>query len=208
MAKFPEPPGVEALRRIGADTVQLPSGVELSRVYFAGPPHPSSWQRFRTFGPLSGGRFDHHAPPPHLQPRGILFAALDGATAVAEAFQATRTVDTTVRAPFLAQFCLRKTVAVLDLTGSWPTRAGCRQAIASGRRDRAQRWSRQIYDAYAGIVGVLYPSSMLGGGKAVAFYERARTALAAFPEVNLPLAHPALRLPLERVAAALTYVVV
>src|SRR5271166_4552927 len=97
MAKFPEPPS-----RLGLppETTVLPAGARLWRVYFTGGAYPGAWNAFRYFGP-SESRFDHHEPPPRVQARGILYAAGDATTCLAEVFQATRVIDRAASAPWL-----------------------------------------------------------------------------------------------------------
>lgn len=207
MPKLPHPPPrLPALRK--AEAKVLPAGTELWRIYFAGGDRPSSWKGFRRFGPLGTARFDHHEPPPHLQDRAILYAARQGPACFAECFQATRAINRTRRDPWLVCFTLDRDVTLLDLGGEWPTRAGASQAINSGRRTRAREWSRSIYQRYAEVEGLRYPSSMLGRAVAVALYERAEDAIADRPILHVPLTHPGLQAPIERVASRLGYSVV
>jgi hypothetical protein len=155
---------------------------------------------------VATGRFDHQEPPPHNDlDRWILYAALDIAGALAEAFQDTRVIDRDRYEPWLAGFELELDLVTLDLSRLWPTRAGASQAIATGRRDRAQEWSRRIYDAYADVHALLYRSSMAGGSMNLAFYERAGDSLPFSPRFHAPLSHPGLGLPLQRQAARLGY---
>jgi RES domain len=182
----------------------VPAGVLLWRLYFRGGRHPTAWNTFRAFGPTRG-RFDHQLPPPRVQERRILYAAGHGPTALAEVFQEGRTVDRTTRDPWLAAFHLRRPISLLDLSGIWPTRAGASMALSSGPRPRAQRWSRAFYEAYPGIDGLFYPSSMSGSRPALAFYERALDALPRTPELHRPLLDPALLPILRRVASDLGY---
>jgi hypothetical protein len=174
----------------------------------AGGDHPTSWKGFRRFGPLGTGRFDHHEPPPHDQDRGILYAADRGSAAFAECFQATRTINRSRRDPWLVCFSLDREVSLLDLGGAWPTRVGASQAINSGERSRAREWSRAIYEQYPGVEGLRYPSSMLVGAVAVALYERAEDALAGRPILHMPLTHPGLQFPIQRVASEVGYGIV
>ena len=198
MSKFPEPPA--GPWTLPAITVTRPAGTTLWRIYFIGGPHPAAWNDFRLFGPTAS-RFDHHDPPPHAQVKGILYAADDGTTCLAEVFQQTRVVERVPRAPWLVGFRLERDVVLLDLTGPWPTQAGASMAINSGPRPRAQRWSRAIYGAYPNVEGLLYASSMHANAPAVALYERAKNALQASPVFNRALADPAL---LHRLSAAAT----
>lgn len=112
----------------------------------------------------------------------------------------TRTIDRYRGEPFLVGFGLADDLMALDLAGSWPTRAGASQAIASGRRDVARAWSRVIYASYDQVHGLLYPSSMAGHSTNLAIDEPGRHLVARRPPVHLPLTHTGLRLPVQRVA--------
>ncbi|MGH8199898.1 MAG: RES domain-containing protein, partial [Steroidobacteraceae bacterium] len=109
MSKFPEPPGVEALRRIAAETLELPAGTPLARIYFSAGPYPSHWNLFRHIGPTAA-RWDHHLPSasdePTEQDRAVLYCAPQVDTCAAEVFQATRRIDRIRNAPALAVFAL------------------------------------------------------------------------------------------------------
>ncbi|MDQ6650591.1 MAG: RES family NAD+ phosphorylase [Actinomycetota bacterium] len=212
MAKLPLPPGPERLAslRLPEDVVALAPMTRLVRIYRTAGEHPSSWRSLRTVGPVPGGRFDPHPVPAAGRAAdapgyGVTYLGLSLRTTLAEAFQDARTVDRRTGRPYLAVFRLRRPVHLLDLAGSWPTRAGASQAISSGRRDRAQAWARAIWAAYPDVEGVWYPSAMDGGAPAVCLWQRAAAALPRFPEVNLPLDAPALALPLARSCLPLGY---
>ncbi len=208
MAKLPEPPPAAEMRGVPPDVEVLPAGTRLYRIYFRGGGHPGGWSRFRDFGPLPNARFDHHFEPPGVQERAILYAAAGDdavATCVAEAFQEGRLVDTRLRDPQLAAFSLVDDVPLLSLRDRWPTRAGASANINSGPRPRCRRWSRAIYEAYPGVCGLLYASSMNGNRPAVALYERAARALPGVPDFNRPLSDAPLLLPLGRIASSLGY---
>jgi RES domain len=204
MPKFPEPP---ARLTLAAITRTLPAGTRLWRIYFTGGAHPATWDGFRFFGPTPS-RFDHHDPPPQVQQRGILYAAREPTTCVAEVFQATRVVDRTSSSPWLAGFDLEREVVLLDLTGLWSTETGASMAIHTGPRPRARRWSSAIYAAYATVEGFLYASSMHANRPAVALYERARPALPAAPVFHRALSDPALLRRLSAAAGRLGYRIV
>jgi hypothetical protein len=201
LAKLPNPP--RDLARIPPELRTLPAGTELWRIYKRAGRHPVLWSTFRSFGPLSSARFDHHTPglagEPRLQDRMILYAALQIPTCVAEFFQRSRTIDPEAEQPFLAGFELRKDIVLLDLTALWPTQAGASMVINSGPRSRA------VHDAYPGIQGLYYASSMHANRPALALYERARPALAPVPLFNRPLSDPALLVDLDRIALNLGY---
>ena len=208
MAKLPEPPSAAELRRIGTETVVLPAGTRLYRIYLRGGNHPTGWARMRHYGPVGTARFDHYSEPARVQERGILYAASGGdavATCVAEAFQEGKLVDTRRDDPWLACFALTEDVPLLDLTGKWPTRAGASANVNSGPRPRCRRWSRAVHEAYPDLWGLLYASSMNGGGPAVALYERTVGAVPRSPVFNRPLSDPALLVGIGRIAYALGY---
>jgi hypothetical protein len=69
---------------------------------------------------------------------------------------------------------------------------------------RCRRWSRTIYEAYPGVPGLLYDSSMNGNRPAVAPYERAARALPEAPDFNRPLSD-VLLVPLDRIASSIGY---
>jgi len=204
LAKFPEPPPAAELARVPPDWKTLPRGTTLWRLYFRGGSHPTFWNTFRTYGPTSG-RFDPQLPPPSAQSRAVLYAAERGPTCLAEVFQDTRVIDRAARDPWLAGFSLEQPLKLLDLAGSWPTRAGASMAISSGPRPRAQRWSRAIHEAYPDGWGIYYGSSMYGGSPCVALYERAEPALPPHPVFHRPLSDPALLPALKQVAREIGY---
>ena len=205
MPKFPEPP--LNLATLPAITKTLRTGTLLWRVYFHAGPHPTTWDAFRGFGP-TGSRFDHQVPPPSVQTRALLYAAASGPTCLAEVFQDTRIIDRSRRSPWLVGFGLTRSVELLDLTGSWPTRAGASMAINTGPRSRARRWSQAIYAAYPNVQGLCYCSSMDANRAAMALYERATSAMPASPVFHRALADPLLAPAISRAALQFNYGVV
>jgi hypothetical protein len=208
VAKFPEPPPLAQLAALSPAVRTLPAGTRLWRIYFQSGRHPTAWNAFRQFGPISVSRFDHHLPPAATQGRGILYASPDGSVPFAEVFQDGRVIDRTRDGPWLVAFDLEVPVALLDLAGAWPTRAGASAAINSGPRPRARRWSQRIYEAYPVVVGLWYRSSMGGNRPAVALYERAAPALPARPVFHRSLADSALTAIVLRAARRFGYAVV
>ncbi|HEY4238882.1 MAG TPA: RES family NAD+ phosphorylase [Kofleriaceae bacterium] len=201
MAKLPEPPQPIS---IAAETVELPSGSLIWRLYASGGPHPTAWNTLRTYGPTAS-RFDHHLPPPSVQTRAIFYGAAEPTTCIAEYFQATRIIDRSHGAPWLVAFATGWPLRLLDLTGAWPTRAGASMAINSGPRPRARRWSQAIYDAYPDIHGLLYGSSMHANKPAYALFERCRPCFPAAPAFHRSLADPALAPRVDAAAGVLGY---
>ena len=208
MSKFPEPPGVEALCRIAAETLKLPAGTPLARIYFSAGPYPSHWNRFRHIGP-TGARWDHHLPSSSDQPteqdRAVLYCAPDIDTCTAEVFQATRRIDRIRNTPALAVFDLHTSVTVLDLRGTFATRIGASTAIHSGPRSRARAWARQLYEAYPNVQGFQYGSSMNGHAPAIVLNDRALGALPKEPQFHRALNDDMLVDVLQRIALRLSY---
>jgi hypothetical protein len=208
LVKLPEPPSpAELAARVAPEVRTLVAGTELWRVYFRAGRHAMAWSWLRAFGPVPGGRFDPHLPPPHAQARAVLYAALEGPTCLAEVFQDGRTIDLRRNEPWLVAFALAAPLSLLDLTGAWPTRAGASMALASGPRPRAQRWARAIYEAWPGLQGIYYPSCMHANRPAVALFERATGALPERPVFHRALADPPLLAPISAAAAQLGYAV-
>lgn len=205
MAKFPEPPDVDALRAIEPAIRCVRKGTPLARIYFAGGPHPVAWNAFRRFGPTDA-RFDHHLPDKAgngfmQQHRAIFYAASAAATCLAEVFQTDRVINKQRREPWLAVFALARDVDLVDLTGNFVTRMGASTAIHSGPRHRARQWAQALYDAYPHCAGIAYCSSMNGNAPAFALTDRAEAldVLPLKPEFNRALADAALT---DLVAAA------
>lgn len=212
MAKFPEPPPASELvgLRRPEDVVAVAPITALARIYQSGGEHPTQWNAFRTVGPLATARFDPHPVTPDGRPasaqgHGVLYTGLSLRTALAESFQATRVVDRHSGAPWLVVFRPARPLHLLDLAGTWPTRAGASQAISSGSRPRARAWAREIFAAYPDVDGLWYRSSMDSGAPAVCLWERGASALPPRPWVHLPLNAAALALPIARACRALGY---
>jgi RES domain len=208
MAKFPEPPGVAALRDIAPQTLILPADTKLARIYYATGPYPSHWNQFRSYGPTAA-RWDHHLPNSRSvgveQSRAIFNCAPDVDTCAAEVFQATRRIDRTRNAPGLVVFALREAVTLLDLRGIFSTKMGASTAIHSGPRSRARAWARELYDAYPDIQGLYHGSSMNGYAPAIALNERAQPAMPEQPQFHRALNDDMLVETLQQIALCLSY---
>jgi hypothetical protein len=208
LPKFPSPPPADVLAEIPPQIRRLDSGTRVWRVYFRGGAHPGRWNSLRTFGPTTA-RFDHQLPDTdgqaREQTRAIQYAALDGITPFAEVFQDTRVIDRGARSPWLVAYELAAELELLDLTGTYPTRAGASMLINCGSRPRARAWSRAFYDAYPEIQGLYYGSCMHRHRPSLALYERAAGAIPAQPVFHRALADQALRLTLRNAAAKLGY---
>lgn len=131
----------------------------------------------------------------------MLYAATTGPTGIAEVFQESRVIDRAGNDPALVSFEVARDLLLLDLTSSWPTRAGASMAINTGQRCRAQRWARAIYSAFPALDGIYYASSMYRNAPAVALFERAESAIPTRPTFHHPLSDLELDTALRNVAA-------
>jgi hypothetical protein len=208
LPKFPNPPSPETLAEIEPAIKRLTAGTRVWRVYFRGGLHPGRWNQMRTFGPTTA-RFDHHLPDAQgartEQTRAIQYLALDGITPLAEVFQDTRVIDRAARSPWLVAYELDADLELLDLTGTFPTRAGASMLINCGSRPRARAWSRAFYEAYPQIQGLHYASCMHENRPSLALYERSGAAIPPRPSFHRALSDQALRLMLRNAAVELNY---
>lgn len=210
MAKFPRPESTAAIRTTPPAVRTLPKGAALARVYFSGGAHPTRWSEFRQYGPTNA-RFDHHLldrrGEPWVQERSVLYCARNAVTCFAEVFQETRRIDRVRDAPWLAIFELQRTLRLLDLTGTYPTRVGASMAINTGSRVRAREWAQCFYEAHNDLHGIFYASSMHANQPAIVLDDRAETAraLPPHPRFNRALGDDSLLSVLKHAAAALGY---
>ncbi len=148
MAQVPRRPSSQRLQELEPELKTLPSGSRVWRVYFRGGQHPTTWSSFRYVGPTQG-RFDHHLPGQGgqliEQEHGVLYAALEIDTCLAEVFQKTRRIDRARGEPWLVAFDLDAPVVLLDLTGSFVTRAGASMGLMTGPRSVGRNWARGFF---------------------------------------------------------------
>ena len=134
-----------------------------------------------------------------------MYAASEPLTCLAEVFQGDRTIDIHLNDPWIAGIAIERELRLLNLSGTWPTVAGASMAINSGPRERAQEWSRAIYEAYSETDGLWYGSSMNASEPSIALYERARDAIPVSPVFNRPLTDPSLATTLTMAADRFGY---
>jgi hypothetical protein len=208
--KLPPPPPADHLRTAVTlrtrDLVAITTETVLWRVHRTAGAHVVPWNALRRYGPVASCRFDPQPPPPRVHAaEGVTYLAITPQTALAEAFQTRRLVDRHLGAPSLVGLRLTRPVRLLDLSRTWPTRAGASQAISSGRRDVARAWARALREAFPDLEGVWYPSSMDGGGFCLALWEPAADAMPTAPVLSRPLTDPALADRLAAAAARMGY---
>lgn len=195
------------LASISPALATLQPDIPIWRVYRAGGRYPSRWNHVRHVGPVAS-RFDHHLgeiDAPSEQERGVYYCAPELRTAVAEFFQAARHVDLRSGTPRLTCWLARRPITLLNLWGSWVTRAGCDQGIhTSPARAVTRHWARAFYDAYPETSGLRYQSKM-AGEISWCLTDRALDAFAETPLVDLPLDARRLRPALDAACASLGY---
>lgn len=211
--RLPAPPPVDELRAVGIrdDERYLVAPSQLWwRVHRTTGAHVLAWNGFREHGPHL--RFDPHPPPARDHPGvGVWYGASAPLPALAEAFQATRTIDRHDGGPYLTGLRFTREVRLLDLTmdgaGAWPTRAGGTFALSTGPHSVTQRWARRIRAAFPDLDGLRY-NSRFAGQPCVALFAPAVTAMPARPVLSLPLSHPGLALRIGAAAQRLGYLVI
>ncbi len=209
MAKLPCAPDLGRLAAEQPTIITIGPDKPLFRIYKRGGEHPTLWNQFRQFGPLS--RFDHHLvnenSEPHVQERAVLYAASNLPTAVAEFFQHTRRrINRFDQSPWLASFRLPGIVRLLNLTDTFCVRVGASMKLMTGPFSHTQAWSRGFYEAYPDIDGLYYQSSMTNH-PSILFYERAdqQALLPPTTQMHRPLDSPLLLKPLTIAAEEIGY---
>lgn len=210
MAKVPRQPSGERLAALVPEVVTLDAGSLVWRVYFRTGRYPSRWNDFRHVGPARTARFDHHeGDAPTLQDRGVLYLAAEATVCFAEVFQHTRVIGRSHAAPALVAFETVTPLRLLDLTGSFPTRAGASMGLMTGPRSASRNWARAFYEAWPDLAGFRYPSGMYANRTQFGFNERARIpdVLPERPVFHRELKDPALLPLLKEIAVELGYAV-
>jgi len=208
--RLPGPPSVADLSAIGIRAEEyrtLPTEELWWRVHRTTGPHVLAWNGFREHGPHL--RFDPHPPPARIHPGvGVWYGACGPLACLAEAFQATRTIDRHRADPYLTAVGFGRDLQLLDLAtdsaGSWPTRAGGTFALSTGPHSITQRWARRITEAFPALDGLHY-NSRFAGQPCVALFTPATTAMARRPALSLPLSHPNLAIRIDTAARRLGF---
>lgn len=203
-ARLPGPPQTAELRALGIRDDEyrtVTPGETWWRVHRTTGPHVLAWNAFREHGPHL--RFDPHPRPVDQHDGcGVWYGAAGPLPALAEAFQAERTIDRYRGDPYLTAVRFTRELQLLDLaadsTGAWPTRAGGTFALSTGPHSITQRWARRITAAFPDLDGLRY-NSRFSGQPCIALFSPAAGAMPARPRLSLPLTHPGL---VTRVAAA------
>lgn len=213
VAMLPVPPSIEDIRDAGIrpdELIEWTPGEVVWRVHRTTGPHVLAWSGLRTFGPVL--RFDHHPLPAADQPRyGIWYGASAPRGALAEAFQASRTIDRRHGEPFLTGVKFVRPLRLLDVSGVgagvWATRVGGNHALDAAPHRRTQHWARTIHRAHGSLDGIIY-RGRYAGAVCMSLFERAADAFPALPEFSQPLSHPALADRIFTAAHELGYTII
>lgn len=175
------------------------------RIHGTAGPHLLSWHQLRHFGPLPA-RFDPHPPPTaHHAHAAVMYVADNFDTALAEDFQATRTVSPSApNRPYLTVWHPTRSLRLLDVTGTWPIRNGASHALNTGPHSVCRAWARAVAADPADVDGLTYSSAMTGG-PAAALFQPAADSFPTYPELSLPLDHPGLARALYSAASRIGY---
>ena len=148
------------------------------------------WNSLRTYGPLPSMRWDPHpGPEPIAAAEGVLYAAADIATGLAEVYQATRVIDTRAGAATLTAWEPLRDLRLLDLSGTWLLRNTASAALLAAPRSTCRRWARAIYKTWPELDGLYVPSTMTGRPNIV-LWNAAADSMPTMPSFSRPLSHP------------------
>lgn len=167
----------------------------LWRIHKTRGPYPTAWNDYRTFGPLPGQRWDPH-PLGQSEDHadcGVLYAAYDLPTCLAEVFQAGNRIDTSGASPYATAWSPTRPLRLLDLTGDWPLRMGAAHALLFGPRPTCRNWAHAIWvtscAADQPLDGLQVRSTVTGKNMPVLF-TTSRDALPGAPAYTSPLDGP------------------
>lgn len=186
---------------------------KLLRIYASSGGYAANWSAFRYWGPAPRMRFDHQPGRPKAhKSRGISYTSGSWTTpagdpidplevALLECYREKGIIDRHTDDPRYVLWKPTRPLRLLQLSdGNWLARAGGNGALTSGGRIVAREWSRAVYDTYPDTDGLVWSSSVLTGGRSIALYERAETALPKAPLSDRALADRALQPALARIA--------
>lgn len=177
----------------------------LWRVHRTTGAHVLPWNALRNYGPLPSMRWDPHPdsrPGRHVD--GVLYAATDAATALAEVFQTTRLIDTRVGAPRLTAWEPTRPLRLLDLSGTWLIRNGASAALTVAPRATCRSWARATHLTWPHLDGLAVPSTMTGDPNVV-LWNAAEDSLPESPAFSRALAHPLVWSIAQAAAARIGY---
>jgi RES domain len=177
----------------------------LWRVHRTAGEHVLPWNTLRTFGPLPSMCWDPHpGPEPMSGAEGVLYAAADVATSLAEVYQTTRVIDTRAGGATLTAWQPQRRLRLLDLSGTWLLRNTASAALLAAPRSTCRRWARAIYTSWPELDGLYVPSTLTGRPNIV-LWNAAADSIPAMPAFSRPLAHPLVWSIAQAAAAEIGY---
>lgn len=201
-SKVPRTPPAQLVREPG-DRVDYTG--TLWRVHRTEGEHVLPWNKLRTYGPLPSMRWDPHpGPDPSPRAEGVLYAAADVATSLAEVYQTTRVIDTRAGAPTLTAWEPQRTLRLLDLSGTWLLRNTASAALLAAPRSACRRWAHAIYTTWPELDGLYVPSTMTGRPNIV-LWNAAADSIPTMPSFSRPLSHPLVWSIAQAAAAEIGY---
>jgi RES domain len=180
----------------------------LWRIHRTRGEHVRPWNELRRYGPLASMRWDPHpGAQPAAHPDGVLHAATDVATSLAEIYQTTRVIDTRAGAPRLTAWEPTRPLQLLDLSGTWLLRNSASAALLAAPRSTCRRWARAIYTTWPELDGLQAPSTMTGRLNVV-LWSTAADSIPGTPSFSRPLAQPLLWSLAQAAAAEIAYQII
>lgn len=177
----------------------------LWRIHRTEGEHVLPWNTLRTCGPLPSMRWDPHpGPQPISAAEGVLYAAADVATSLAEVYQTMRVIDTRAGAPALTAWQPQRRLRLLDLSGTWLLRNTASAALLAAPRSICRRWARAIYTAWPELDGLYVPSTLTGRPNIV-LWNAAADSMPTMPSFSRPLTHPLVWSIAQAAAAEIGY---
>lgn len=161
----------------------------LWRVHRTTGEHVRPWNELRTYGPLPSMRWDPHPGRQPDHPDGVLYAASDVTTTLAEVYQPTLRIDTRAGVPRLTAWEPTRPLQLLDLSGTWLLRNAASAALLAAPRSICRRWARAIYATWPELDGLHAPSAMTGRINVI-LWTASADAMPAAPAFSRPLEQP------------------
>jgi RES domain len=177
----------------------------LWRIHRTAGEHVLPWNTLRTYGPLPSMRWDPHpGAEPISTAEGVLYAAADIGTRLAEVYQTTRVIDTRAGAPTLTAWQPQRGLRLLDLSGTWLLRNSASAALLAAPRSTCRRWARAIYTTWPELDGLYVPSTLTGRPNIV-LWNAAADSIPTMPSFSRPLTHPLVWSIAQAAAAEIGY---
>jgi RES domain len=177
----------------------------LWRIHRTEGEHVLPWNKLRTYGPLPSMRWDPHpGAEPISAAEGVLYAAADVATNLAEVYRATRVIDTRAGAATLTAWQPQRRLRLLDLSGTWLLRNTASAALLAAPRSTCRRWARAIYTTWPELDGLYVPSTLTGRPNIV-LWNAAADSIPTLPSFSRPLTQPLVWSIAQAAAAEIGY---